>query len=88
MTTEEKKSPEGDKPAEKPTSAGQDTMVTFAVPLGAANFIMATLNKNPLGNDVMNVASLISSIKGQVQAQLDAAKAYSLDRPRPVKRRR
>ena len=43
--------------------------VSMSLPLGTVNFILETLNKNPLSAPVMEVASLINLIQDQVAPQ-------------------
>ena len=43
--------------------------VSMSLPLGTVNFILETLNKNPLSAPVMEVASLINMIQDQVAPQ-------------------
>jgi len=43
--------------------------VSMSLPLGTVNFILETLNKNPLSAPVMEVAALINLIQDQVAPQ-------------------
>jgi hypothetical protein len=49
--------------------------ITLTVPLDTVNFILATLDKNPLSAPVMQVANLINGLKQQAEFQIKAAEA-------------
>lgn len=63
-----------------------DIEIVLRLPLSTVNFTLNTLNKNPLGGDVMSVASLITVITSQAEAQVREwqAKAASNATPRAV----
>jgi len=52
-----------------------DLSIDLKLGLSAVNFILQTLDKNPLGGSVMEVATLIQAIRSQTQTQVDAAAA-------------
>ena len=52
-----------------------DPLVDLRVPLSQFNYAIKSLNRNPLGADVMEVAAMIQGWTGQVQSQLDKVNA-------------
>lgn len=63
-----------------------DIEIVLRLPLSTVNFVLNTLNKNPLGGEVMPVASLITVITSQAEAQVREwqAKAAGNATPRAV----
>ncbi len=47
-----------------------EPQITHAVSLSEHNFLVKTLNRNPLGVDVMEVAAFISRLQTSAQEQL------------------
>lgn len=69
---------------EQAAPAGEDPVISLNLPLSAANFVLASLDKNPLGVSVMQVAALIGDIGRQAETQvkqLEAAKKAEETKP-------
>ncbi len=53
---------------DQPAPAAEDPEIPLGtLPLSAVNFIINTLNANPLGGQVMQVANLIGALKQRAQ---------------------
>ena len=59
----------------QPAAPAEDPKVLLTLPLSAVNFIIETLNRNPVGGQVMQVAGLISRIQLQASDDLKSQDA-------------
>jgi hypothetical protein len=57
----------------QPVPISDDLSIKLTLPLGTVNYLLATLDKNPLGGSVMQVANAIANIKAQAEAQVKEA---------------
>lgn len=54
----------------QPAAPAEDPQVLLTLRLSAVNYIVETLNRNPVGGQVMQVAGLITSISQQASDDL------------------
>lgn len=54
----------------QPVAPAEDPQVLLTLRLSAVNYIVETLNRNPVGGQVMQVAGLITSITQQASEDL------------------